>query len=111
MGLIRKALNLGSAGAVRPESKKQRYARTAARIPSQSERAAEGWKSLRKPEPTPETDPFLRLVADAEKMSDEELSVPELFPRPGSLPEAELMLAMETKLARDIVRGRRGISY
>lgn len=32
MGLIRRALNLGTAGAVRSESKKQRCARTAAAL-------------------------------------------------------------------------------
>jgi hypothetical protein len=46
MGLIRKSLNLGTAGLVRPESKKQRYARTAAGIPSQYEKANEGWRAL-----------------------------------------------------------------
>lgn len=46
MGLIRKSLNLLTAGAVRPESKKQRYMRVAAGIPSQYEQAADSWRAL-----------------------------------------------------------------
>jgi hypothetical protein len=46
VGLIRKSLNIGTAGVIKPESKKQRFARTAAGIPSQRERAAQGWSDL-----------------------------------------------------------------
>jgi hypothetical protein len=46
MGAIRTVLNLGTAGAVDSESKKQRYARTAAGIPSRGQRSAEGWQTL-----------------------------------------------------------------
>jgi hypothetical protein len=46
VGLIRKSLNTTTGGAVKPESKKQRYARTAAGLPSQGQRAAEGWALL-----------------------------------------------------------------
>lgn len=46
MGLIRKSLNLGTAGIVKPESKKRRYARKAAGEPSMYEKAAQGWSML-----------------------------------------------------------------
>lgn len=46
MGFIRKALNAGTAGTVRPESTKQRYGRVSAGLPSQAQRSADGWSSL-----------------------------------------------------------------
>jgi hypothetical protein len=46
MGLIRKSLNFGTAGVIKPESKKQRYARKAAGEPSMYEKAAQGWSML-----------------------------------------------------------------
>jgi hypothetical protein len=47
MGLIRKTLNAGTGGAVRPESTKQRYSRMAAGVPDPEPEAARDAREAR----------------------------------------------------------------